>query len=104
MKRTFLNLFLINLITGICAVELSAQPVVSGLKLADAELEITLWADSPLLANPTNFDVDASGRIWVTEGVNYRRSKTRDGGDQVVVLEDTDLDGVADKSLSLIHI
>ena len=63
MKRTFLNLFLINLITGICAVELSAQPVVSGLKLADPELEITLWADSPLLANPTNFDVDASGRI-----------------------------------------
>ena len=98
MKRTFLNLFLINLITGICAVALSAQPVVDGLKLADPELEITLWADSPLLANPTNFDVDASGRIWVTEGVNYRRSKTRDGGDQVVVLEDTDLDGVADKS------
>ena len=28
--------------------------------------------------NPTNFDVDAKGRIWVTEGVNYRRSKTRD--------------------------
>jgi putative membrane-bound dehydrogenase-like protein len=98
MKRTFLNLFLINLITGICAVSLSAQPVVNGLKLADPELEITLWADSPLLANPTNFDVDASGRIWVTEGVNYRRSKTRDGGDQVVVLEDTDLDGVADQS------
>ena len=98
MKRTFLNLFLINLITAICAVALSAQPVVSGLKLADPELEVTLWADSPLLANPTNFDVDTSGRIWVTEGVNYRRSKTRDGGDQVVVLEDTDLDGVADKS------
>ena len=71
MNYTFLNLFLINLITGICAVALSAQPVVNGLKLADPELEITLWADSPLLANPTNFDVDASGRIWVTEGVNY---------------------------------
>jgi hypothetical protein len=98
MIRTFLNLFLIYLVTGICAVALSAQPVVNGLKLADPELEITLWADSPLLANPTNFDVDTSGRIWVTEGVNYRRSKTRDAGDQVVVLEDTDLDGVADKS------
>lgn len=98
MNHTFLNLFLIKLVTGICAVSLSAQPVVNGLKLADSDLEITLWADSPLLANPTNFDVDTSGRIWVTEGVNYRRSKTRDGGDQVVVLEDTDLDGVADKS------
>ena len=66
--------------------------------LKDSDLEITLWADSPLLYNPTNFDVDAKGRIWVTEGVNYRRSKTREEGDRVVVLEDTDLDGSADKS------
>ena len=68
MNHIFLNLFLINLITCICAVALSAQPVVNGLKLADPELEITLWADSPLLSNPTNFDVDTSGRIWVTGG------------------------------------
>ena len=67
-------------------------------KLSNPELEVTLWAESPLFYNPTNFDVDAKGRIWVTEGVNYRRSKTRTGGDRVVVLEDTDLDGTADKS------
>ena len=47
----------------------------------------------PLLYNPTNFDVDAKWRIWVAEGVNYRRSKTSAEGDRVVVLEDTDLDG-----------
>ena len=35
--------------------------------------------------------------IWVTK-VNYRRSKTREEGDRVVALEDTDLDGFADKS------
>ena len=41
-------------------------------------LEVTLWARSPMLKNPTNIDIDAAGRIWVTEGVNYRRHKERD--------------------------
>jgi putative membrane-bound dehydrogenase-like protein len=62
-------------------------------------LEVTVWAQSPMLKNPTNMDVDAAGRIWVTEGVNYRRHATRDPkGDRVVILEDTDHDGRADKS------
>jgi putative membrane-bound dehydrogenase-like protein len=62
-------------------------------------LEVTLWARSPLLRNPTNMDIDAAGRIWVTEGVNYRKHKDREPkGDRVVVLEDTDHDGRADRS------
>jgi len=78
--------------------QLTGQTLHKDFRLKDTELEVTLWAESPLLYNPTNFDVDAKGRIWVTEGVNYRRSKTRADGDRVVVLEDTDLDGTADKS------
>jgi putative membrane-bound dehydrogenase-like protein len=63
------------------------------------DLEVTLWAQSPMLRNPTNIDIDAAGRIWVTEGVNYRRHKDRDAkGDRVVVLEDSDHDGRADRS------
>jgi len=62
-------------------------------------LEVTLWAQSPDLRNPTNMDIDAAGRIWITEGVNYRKHQNRDAkGDRVVVLEDTDLDGRADRS------
>ena len=62
-------------------------------------LEVTVWAQSPMLKNPTNIDIDAQGRIWVTEGVNYRRHKDRDPkGDRVVILEDTDQDGRADRS------
>lgn len=62
-------------------------------------LEITLWAQSPQLRNPTNMDIDAAGRIWVTEGVNYRRNQTREpAGDRIMVLQDTDGDGVADSS------
>jgi len=61
--------------------------------------EITVWAQAPMLRNPTNMDVDYQGRIWVTEGVNYRNHENRDpAGDRIVVLEDTDGDGVADSS------
>ena len=57
-----------------------------------------------MLKNPTNIDIDAQGRIWVTEGVNYRRHKERDPkGDRVVVLEDTDGDGRADKSTAFVQ-
>ena len=61
--------------------------------------EIVPWATSPLLHNPTNMDVDHLGRIWVTEGVNYRKKDgRRPEGDQIVFIEDTDGDGKADKS------
>jgi putative membrane-bound dehydrogenase-like protein len=62
-------------------------------------LEVTVWATSPMLQNPTNMDIDHHGRVWVTEGVNYRGKKNRrKEGDRVVVLEDSDGDGLADKS------
>jgi putative membrane-bound dehydrogenase-like protein len=67
-------------------------------------LEVTVWAQSPMLKNPTNIDIDAAGRIWVTEGVNYRRHKERDPkGDRVMVLEDTDGDGRADKATPFVQ-
>jgi len=67
-------------------------------------LEVTLFARSPMLKNPTNMDIDSAGRIWITEGVNYRRHKERDPkGDRVVILEDTDHDGRADKSSTFVQ-
>src|SRR5206468_465330 len=66
--------------------------------------EVTVWARSPLLHNPTNMDIDAQGRIWVTQGVNYRRHLGRDPeGDRVVVLEDTNGNGHADKSTTFVQ-
>lgn len=63
------------------------------------DLEMTVWATTPMFFNPTNMDTDAAGRIWVAEGVNYRKHETRrPEGDRIMVLEDTDGDGQADKS------
>ena len=65
----------------------------------DDDLEVTLWAKSPQFYNPTNMAIDHKGRIWLTEGVNYRYKKgRRSAGDRIMVLEDTDGDGVADSS------
>jgi putative membrane-bound dehydrogenase-like protein len=62
-------------------------------------LEVTLWASSPMLFNPTNIAFDDKGRLWVAEGVNYRgKDGRRPEGDRVVVLEDSNADGKADKS------
>ncbi len=72
---------------------------------APADLEATVWAESPLFFNPTNLDVDVKGRIWLTEAVDYRdfnnkpdQHLTHPQGERVVILQDTDGDGKADKS------
>lgn len=76
---------------------------VESFKVVD-DLEITVWATSPMFYNPTNIDIDAKGRVWVAEGVNYRGSARgvrvdhKGGGDRIVVLEDSTGDGKADKS------
>lgn len=69
------------------------------------DLEATVWAESPMLFNPTNMDVDSRGRIWVTEAVDYRDYNNKADthlnhpkGERVMILEDTDGDGKADKS------
>lgn len=67
-------------------------------------MEITVWATTPMLFNPTNIDFDAQGRLYVAEGVNYRgHSGRRKEGDRIVVLEDSDGDGKADKSHTFVQ-
>ena len=62
------------------------------------DLTATLFAAEPLLSSPADIDVDAHGRVWVCEVLNYRgKQNTRPEGDRILVLEDTDGDGAADR-------
>ena len=83
-----------------CAVGLAAtagEATPDALKLPD-DLTATLFAAEPLLSSPSDIDVDSRGRVWVCEVLNYRGKKeTRKEGDRILVLEDTDSDGKADK-------
>lgn len=74
------------------------QDAVKGLDVAEG-LEATLFAsEASGLLSPSDIDVDHLGRVWVCEVVNYRHRKgERKQGDRILILEDTDGDGVSDK-------
>ena len=69
----------------------AAARAVAGFKVADG-LEVSLFASEPLVRNPTDMDIDERGRVWVTEGVNYRSTFQKWGilepaGDRIITLE-----------------
>ncbi len=71
--------------------ELAALEVAEGL-------EASVFAAEPLLLSPSAIDIDAKGRVWVAEIVNYRgHNGKRPEGDRILILEDTDKDGTLDK-------
>ena len=74
------------------------KDAVAGLDVADG-LEATLFAsESSGMLSPSDIDVDHLGRVWVCEVINYRhRSGERKEGDRILVVEDTNGDGIADK-------
>ncbi len=84
---------------------LLGEPIVpTDLFVLPEGLEITVWATTPDLHNPTNIDFDERGRLLVAEGVNYRgKEGRRPGGDRIVVIEDADGDGRADRSSTFVQ-
>ena len=76
------------------------EHAVLGLEV-HPDLEVGLMASEPMLQNPTNIDVDDRGRVWVNEAYNYRPAingnPSTEEGDRILILEDTDQDGVLDK-------
>ncbi len=79
----------------------SPEEAVASLDVAEG-LELKLFAAEPMLLSPSNIDIDHLGRVWVCEVVNYRRfansgNPDRAEGDRILILEDTDGDGTADK-------
>ncbi|MDX2306014.1 MAG: c-type cytochrome [Microscillaceae bacterium] len=77
------------------------ENALSAMKTIDG-LRVQLFASEPMLINPTNMAIDHKGRVWVCEVNNYRLSKNisipkREEGDRILILEDTNGDGKADK-------
>jgi putative membrane-bound dehydrogenase-like protein len=76
---------------------LEPQEALEALDVADG-LQVELFASEPMVLSPSSIDVDDQGRVWVAEIVNYRgHNGKRPEGDRILVLEDTDKDGKADK-------
>jgi putative heme-binding domain-containing protein len=61
--------------------------------------EVNLFAADPMLANPIHMTWDSRGRLWVACSWAYPQLKPGDkANDKIIILEDTDNDGKADKS------
>ena len=63
--------------------------------------DLKLFASEPLIINPIYINWDEKGRLWAIETVDYPnevRENKEGGQDKIVILEDTDNDGKADKS------
>ncbi len=71
--------------------ELEAFNIIDGY-------EMQLFAKDPMIANPININWDTKGRAWVATSSTYPHIVPgREPNDKIIILEDTDNDGVADK-------
>lgn len=62
--------------------------------------EVNLYAADPSLAKPIQMNFDAQGRLWIAASEVYPQIKpAQEATDKVLILDDTDGDGTADKSM-----
>ena len=70
----------------------------ASFKMADG-FEVNLWAADPLLAKPSQIAFDRRGRLWVASSETYPQlNVNQEPSDRILILEDSDKDGQADKS------
>ncbi len=118
MKRTISFLVLIWITTGSVLAQGASGIKTANLKNADLSLmtnhdpaveqanfqllpgyEVNLFASEPMLANPVHMVWDSRGRLWVACSWAYPQLKPGEiANDKIIILEDTDGDGQADKS------
>jgi putative heme-binding domain-containing protein len=61
--------------------------------------QVNLFASEPMFANPIHMMWDSRGRLWVACSWAYPQLKPGEkANDKIIILEDTDNDGKADKS------
>ncbi len=61
--------------------------------------EVKLFAENPFLAKPIQMNFDPQGRLWIASSAVYPQIEPgQKADDKIIVVEDTNGDGVADKS------
>lgn len=70
---------------------------LSALPKVPPEFEITLFASEPMVRQPCSMAFDERGRLFVGMGPQYRKPTPETPGDSVVIVQDTDGDGRADR-------
>ena len=79
------------------AAEPLALPSAEMLPQVPAGFAISIFAGEPLLYKPTAICFDARGRVLVGQGPQYHLSKAIEKSDSVILLLDTDHNGIADQ-------
>ncbi len=83
---------------GLQAKFLTPQEAVDEMTVADG-FQVNVWASEPMVTQPMAFCWDDRGRLWIAENRDYEsRGKgfSNSGDSRILILEDTDNDGVAD--------
>ncbi|TDB68218.1 PVC-type heme-binding CxxCH protein [Arundinibacter roseus] len=77
---------------------LNPEEAVAAMTIKEG-FQVNAWAGEPMITQPMAFCWDDRGRLWVAENRDYEdRGKgfSNSGDSRIVILEDTDQDGVAD--------
>ena len=106
MSRYFQTLLILFLLQTLVAAQRNLtdipvpDPEIERRQLqADPEFEVNLYAANPLLAKPIQMNFDEQGRLWVASSELYPQIRPgQAANDKVLVIEDTDQDGQADKT------
>lgn len=78
---------------------LTPERAVEAMTIAEG-FQVNVYAAEPMIAQPMAFCWDDRGRMWVAENRDYEsrgRGFSNSGDSRILILEDTDRDGRADK-------
>lgn len=83
---------------GLTAKFLSPQEAVDEMTIKEG-YQVNVFASEPMITQPMAFCWDDRGRMWIAENRDYENRQegfANDGNSRILILEDTNHDGVAD--------
>lgn len=83
---------------GLAAKFLTPEQAVANMTMMEG-FKANVWASEPMMTQPMAFCWDDRGRLWIAENKDYEsrgRGFSNAGNSRILILEDTNGDGVAD--------